>query len=412
MPYVCSLLLISVILLGKSIYKSYINPLSIFLGVFLMGFLLLYSSDFINYDIISWKMKTAYLVSFVCYIIGIIMSQIYSHKNKDHDLGSAIENEDKTYYQQEINILFIIVLIATLIYWAACIRIYGTSGLFSNLLSSKEVDNINGLPIIILYLKMISIFFFLEKKPYYWIVFVFTFLANIAYTRNTIFYIIILDLMVYAYSRPINKTKQSFKWMVYVIIAYIAFRFFSYTQVLFNKEFAVEGTVMGIAINSAILTVVSYFAGPLVSASLYLDQIKDVPFLGYTLRNLFGIFNMFGAGIDTSVYQPDFWVMIPFKFNTAAIQFYILKEGGWIWLVIFFIIIGFLFDWIYWKYKRCYGKTRIMLLSFLSLVLILSVRGYLMNRLDMFIYLIVLLILYFLNNGKVRRIKVVVNRSK
>lgn len=406
--------LIVALLTGKKVYGIYINPISIFIGLFLLGFILLQISDFISISVLSAKMTWIYIVSFICYALGIIFSRAVGTRSYSQNKQDLSKCENRAYYQQEIKVIFSIVLVSTLIYWMACIRLYGTEGLFSNLLSSKETDNLSGLSNIVLYLKMLSIFLspyvlyyiiiFKDKSPFYLIVLIFTFVANIAYTRNTIFYIAILDLMIYAYTRENKNKSVSLKWVLYAGIVFLLFRFFSYTQVLFNKQFSVEGTVLGRSVDAALLTIISYFAGPLVSASIYTAQMNNIPRLGYTLRNLMSLANMFGAGIDTSSYMPDYWVFIPFKFNTASIQFYIFGEGGWIWTIVFFILIGFIFDKSFCNYRNNGGKAQIMLLSFLSLLMILSIRGYLLGRLDMFIYLVTLLVIWFLNSGKVKRI--------
>ena len=394
-----------VMLIGKRVYKTYANPIAFFVGVFFIAFFLLYSVDFISRDSLNDTIWVMYILSFVCFFLGILLSRNRRFRlGHGEKLGYDSENE-QVRYVKEILLLFVIAAIATLIYWMQAVRLHGISGFINSLLTTQETDNLGGMPVIILYIKMVTIFlspytlnYIIEykiRKPIYFAILIFTFAANIAYTRNVLFYIALLDLFVFIYTHIKENEKVSFKWILYIAVGVLAFRFFSFTQTLLNKQFEVRGTFLGTTISGPLVTVISYFTGPLISTGIYYTSIRDVPFLGYTFRNLLGFINSFGlATIDTNIYMPQTWVYIPFKFNTTTIQLYIFKEGGWIWLVIFFIILGFLADRLFLNYRNNKSRYTLMLLSFVSLVLVTGIRSYIVTRLDMFFYCLILFILY------------------
>ena len=328
---------------------------------------------------------------------------IKTHNTKKREYNISNEKEK---YKKEIWCIFIVCGIATGLYWSQAFVKHGLSGFLRGLLTTQEVENLGGFSVVILYFKMLTVFLspyvlnyiiqYKERKPLYILIVIFTFVSNIAYTRNILFYIALLDLFVYIYTHINFKSKISLKWVLYTSIGVVAFRFFSYTQNLFNKQYNVQGTFLGSVLPSPVVTAISYFTGPVVSTSVYYDQITDVPLLGYTFRNFLSLINNFGLfHIDTDTYMPQTWVYIPFKFNTTTIQLYIIKEGGWIWFIIFFFILGYIADSVFSSYLKSKSRYAMMLLVLVSLVLVTSIRSYILTRLDMFIYCFLLFFLYF-----------------
>ena len=414
MAYIAIIGLIITLLGGFALYKTYINPLSVFIGTFCLGFFLLFSTDFFDTSLISGTTWIMYFVSFLCFIIGIIIQRFLPLRIKHKSNTIYSEEIEKNKYKNEIIVIFVFSLIATLVYWGHSIVTHGFSGFFMQLLTTKETESASGLPTTILYIKMLTIFLspyvvfyimkYKEKIPYYIGIVIFTFFANVAYTRNVLFYILILDLFVVVFFGAKRKKKISFKWIIYLVIGTGAFRFFGYTQSLFKKQFGLQGTFFGNKLSNSLLTIISYFAGPLISSGIYMQRIDDVPFLGFTFRSVLNLAKSFGLlALDTNAYMPTEFVYIPFKFNTCTIQLYIMKEGGWIWFIIFFIIIGYIADRAFWNYRRSKSRYAMMGLIFIALLLITSIRSYMLTRLDMFIYIITLLLLMVARRIKVKR---------
>lgn len=403
MIYIWLILFIGTSLSGKKLYKTYVNPCTLFLGIFEFAIFILYATDFFNINLISDKMWAIYILSFVAFILGITINRCSHFTIKKNNIKCKSKIEQR-YYLKEIWIIFIIALFATGIYWIQTIRIYGINGILKSLMTSYEVSNLNGIPVVVLYAKMLTLFLspyvlnyiitYKERKLIYYCMIVFTFVANIAYTRDTLFYLVVLDGLVYAYTHIKRNSKVSFKWVGYLIAGIFALKFFSYTQSLLNKQFEVSGHFLGVAMNSAFITIVSYFAGPIVSAGVYLKTLTNVPVGGYILRNFFSLINTFGIWkIDTDTYMPTDWVYIPFQFNTTSIQLYIYKEGGWLWIIFFFLLVGFIIDRAFINYIKKHSRYTLMLLIFLSLIMVMSIRSDMLTRLDMFIYILTLILL-------------------
>ena len=414
MAYITLIGFILAIFIGTSLYKTYINPVTIFIGIFCLGGFTLFSSDFFYTSLISSTVWYMYIASFVCFFLGILLRRGIPLRIKRQPTETDDEELEKEIYQKEIRALFVVTLLATIITWSQRISTIGLSSFLMTLLTTKEAEKIRGLPTFILYVKMITIFLspfvvnyiirYKDRRPIYFIIIAFTFAANISYNRNVLFYILLLDLFVFIYSRSKTSVKFSFKWAAYIVVIVLTFRFFAYTQSLLNKEFNIQGTFLGNQISGSMITVISYFAGPLVSTGIYMDRLASAPFWGYTFRSVLSILNGFGIiRMDTNTYMPTEFVYIPFKFNTTTIQLYIIKEGGWLWLMVFFIILGYAADRLFWDYRNSRSRYCMMGLALVSLLLITSIRSYIFTRLDMFLYFITLIVLLIARRVKIHR---------
>ena len=402
------LVLLISLLVSKKTYGFFISPLTIFIGVFSIGFAFLFGSSFIDYSLIDERTALIYILSFCFFVVGTFFYGFFARIRKNTYIVRKKQPFTKKKYKISIYVLFLIVLIATSLYWIACAKSLGTSNLFMSILETKEIESIAGFPTILLYLKMISVFlspyvvFYIIKYNDYsvklFLIVIFTLLANIAYTRMSLFYVIALDLFVFIYAKEKPK-KKSFKKTILtgtcvVATLIISLYIFSFTQALLNKTFNINGQLFGMKIDNSTATIISYFSGPIVSSRVYLDEMTSIPKLGYTLRSFKSLINMFGADFDTSSYFPEKWVYIPFKFNTASIQFYIFGEGGFLWLCIFFFAFGAISSGVFIHFKNNKDPFSLMILAIISLVLFFSIRGYLFTRLDVFIFVVITFILY------------------
>jgi len=401
--------------IGRSLFKKNVNPIMSFVGVQLISLLLLYGSSFINISIITPRVLCIYFISFICYTLGCVLGS--RPKNYEINQYEMIREDDEQDYQFKIVLLGMILLISTLIYWSACIDSFGMGSFFQQLLHTKPSENTIAVSNIVLYFKMISLFlspyvlFFIikyrNKRIINYFILILTFVSNIAYTRNVLFYIVILDLFVIVYSRSNNGKKRSIKrWFLLIAIIIAMFWFFSYTQTEFNKQFIIDGTIFGRNVNGGFLTIVSYFSGGMSTVGLYLEDIANTPFLGHTFRTLIGFLSPLGFSMNTALYQPTQWVYIPFQYNTSSMQYYIFSEGGWLWTIVFFLLFGFAHTKVYYWYINKKSFSGILFLCFFSLMSVLSVREYIMVRLDSFIYLLFATVCYMQESKRLKRIHI------
>lgn len=415
-------ILIAILLIGRQLYGRYINPISVFPCVQLLSAFILYSSDFIDHRLIDQKTHLIYVISLLSYLIGVTLSALHKkHKNDElNSIAGQKETGRKEFYQGKIKLLGLLLLFATLFYWGVLIGSYGINNFLSSLIFTSASDYSSRVPTIISYLKMTSIFIsplcvyyiieYKERRVLYWGILALTVVSNIAYTRNVLFYILILDLLVVAFARRKEKKKNSANNILYIIAGFAAVYFFNYTQTAFNKQVNLSGSFLGKGLTGSWITIISYLSGPLASTSIYFETIRNTPLLGHTMRSLIGFSGLFGIQFDTVAYQPTQFVQIPFRFNTATLQYYIFSEGGWIWTILFFFLCGFLYQKIYSDFMRNRSFPQMLLLCFLSLMLILSVREYILVRLDMFFYLLLLLVFYLQDRGKLKRIVFTFNK--
>lgn len=397
---------VSCALISKKVYHSFFTPFSIFMCIFSLAFGVLFGASFIDSALIKDSFAFAYFLSFAFFALGTFISHMLQKKG-----AKAINKKeitDKT-YKRIILFLLIISVISTGIYWFYYIRVFGTSNFFANLLLAGGTKEGIGIPNIVLYLRMTVVFlspfvcFYMAKhKDYsfkYVAIVIFTIISSLAYTRMTLFYIVILDALVFVFSFNRNGKASLKKRLIgisiMIVVILLLFIFFAATQKMFNKESTANVDLFGNSVNGPLVSVVSYFCGPLVSSSIYASDLSGVPFLGYTFRMLRSFLNVLGFNLDSASYFPDYWVYIPFQFNTATLQFYVYGEGGLLWVCLFYFGIGFLSNKLFEDFMKNKDTVTMMALAFVSLVLLLSIREYLLTRLDMLIYLALIVVILF-----------------
>ena len=391
---------ILVFLIGNKIYKNLFNPVTLFLCNRLFALSILFSCDFINHDIslLTWVI---YCLSFISFSMGVLVD--FSLKIKQsilHGSEQLIRNV-KQRQRHIIVVLSIMFFGGLIIYWGNGINRYGLEGLIINILVLYQEDILGDAPPFILYMKFISIFlspylldYIFRYKEYnkkYFLIIVVTFLANLCYTRNIMLYILALDFFVFLQYKKRKKNAYKFKDVFIFFIGIICvLEYFSYTQGSLNKTFDVTGNFGEFSVNETFATVISYYVGALVSTSYYIAQEITTPFMGFTLRPLESIFNLVGAGLDVNSYAEQDFVFIPFKYNTATIDYYIYQEGGMLWIIIFFSFLGFLSSRIYRKCHMQQGPVYVLGNAYISILLLFSVRSYLMMQAFSFAYIFVL----------------------
>ena len=386
-------------------YQAWLNPVSMFVCLFLFAFFVLFAVDYIDTNLLDTKLYCVYFLSFSAYIFGALVD--YRKKRKIKLIRYADTDNEKK-YALELRWLFYVVAVFTLLHWYSSIAKYGLIGLFSSLMVTKfedmETNNIFiQFSMISMFLSPYTLFYILKYRKWksvYTLILIFTFLANLSYSRATLFWIFFLDMFVVIYYYQFQKNKKSvYKLLVLLGVATVLFiSYFSSTQELLGKASdSSTAKFLGLPMSPGLTTMVSYFAGPLVSPYHYLRMNVQIPDLGFTLRFIYDHLSPFGISIDTASYMPEEFVPIPFAFNTTAIHYYILAEGGWLWVLIFFFFLGYIVDKAFWSFFRKGDRFTLMWLCFLSLLIFMSLRSYLFTFLCSIMYLGVLFIIKYIN---------------
>lgn len=380
--------------------KKIIAPGLFFLINFSFGFLIFSASNFIEHDL-SARTYIILLISFFCFIIGNLFAKVTVIKQNYATVAYKTVEDMSARDFKIITVLYVLFLIGALYSVYFYISHLGLMNYFTNIVSI----NSNEIPVdstLMLYLKKIGqvlaiyatycLLAYNKKKIYYLFIIITLVALNISYQRNELFYIVGLIAITYMYmhqskaSTSAERKKRGKTIFVIAIILLAALMFFVRTQKDFGKTAQFEGKLFGKHVSNTLITPISYYIGPFASTSKYLDNIQDTPFMMYTGRFVYDILSRLGL-CDISSFQYGVpFVSIPFSFNTATMQYYIFSEGGYLWLSIFYILIGYLsYKW-YKNYLETKDLLPLIKLVYISFMLLFSIREYALMRID---YLIV-----------------------
>ncbi len=325
----------------------------------------------------------------------------------------------KRRHWKDIKILSAFFIGSLLLYYIGGISFFGLTGFLKAIFLMQETEIVSGYGVlgkILLYVKNIGIFLspyallymlkYKEKKLKIYVLLIIILVATISYTRNSLAYYLIIDIFVYLYYKQKEVKKLEVKTIIAIVLLIIIFgNIFSYSQNLLNKVFDVSGNFIGMPVSSRIATLIAYFCGPLISTDIYIKSIPNIPFLGYTLRNVYDFLELLGIKYDTVKYASQDFVYIPFKFNTSTIQYYIYAEGGYIWTIIYFFSLGIVTASSWKNYYKKQDSLSLIFLSFISLLLVTMIRSYILMRLDVLIFLAIYGILKIRNESDKKRLK-------
>ncbi|WP_195514515.1 O-antigen polymerase [Enterococcus sp. 1001283B150225_161107_E12] len=230
-----------------------------------------------------------------------------------------------------------------------------------------------------------------KKILFYWIISV---LVNISVKRNVLFYIVIYNLVIYLFNNA-NKKKSILKIKELVLLSISSFGsiyIFQFLQKKLNKESLLfKPEIFFIPISTSFATSLLYYIGNPISFSIYMSDISDyskqVPFLGITFRFVYKIiYGLFGKTYDDSFLALKF-VNTPYPFNTTFSQYYIYLEGGILWLIVFYFLLGFFSIRSYLLFIQRKDYISLVNLSFILVFMIFSIREYLPILLDFWVFL-------------------------
>ncbi|MDI3311366.1 MAG: O-antigen polymerase [Thermoanaerobacterium sp.] len=423
--FFASLLILS-LFLSKSVYKSYINPFLSFLGNFLLAFTIFYLVDFIDHSI-SLKSILIIVISFFAFVIGTFISIVQNKQYSKLIYRESIMCSDMKVNRGEgmkvedikiIHLFFWLSIIGFIHYLytiqinIGILRVLKQPNLL-NLAYFYENINFNTILIYMMKLSMVNsmlillyILKFNCKKIGIYTMYFLEIIMNISVKRNIFMYILTLNFFVFMYyhmKKPTNsihnsKTKNMKipkKIIISISIFLIAGYYFAVTQKVLNKESIIEGTILGIRLPASIINIIMYYVGNIKSFDIYIDaSLPDIPLLGATLRFLYKVFTT----IHLMNYDDNFlrlhFVSVPSKFNTTLGQFYVYYEGGIIWVVIFYAIIGYISTSLYFKYQKHRNDIMLMYLALISTMLLFSIREYIVIFIDFWISIFIIIFIH------------------
>jgi oligosaccharide repeat unit polymerase len=412
-------LLCLTIIISKKLYKSYINPLSLFLGNFFLALAIFYSVDFIDQDL-SNKAIAIIVISLLAFIYGTIMANLlYRIHNKKTKINN---NELKKNYEikiEDIKIFRIIFIISLVGFFYFLYTVETHIGILTvlkdpnllNLAYFYSEINFSRLPMYMMKTSMVNSMFLLLyiikfrcKNISIYAMFIIEILINISVKRNILVYIVMLNFFIFVYYTGHefqniikNKTggmKNAKKYIILICVIILAGYYFSRTQSLLNKQFTTQGALFGIKLPEFMITIITYYTANFESFNIYLStNLSDVPIFGSTLRFLY----LFLAKLHLVRYDDSFlslpFVSVPEMFNTTIGQYYIYIEADIVGVILFYFFIGIVSTALYYKYQKSRDDIILMYLAVVSMLLLFNIREYVVITIDFWITLLVIIII-------------------
>lgn len=429
MAIVCLMLLGILVFFSHKIYRSFINPLNLFLGINLVSIILMYATSIID-DTISPYLWFLIFIMMFFYVWGV------GFEGKRVSISSRYNfNLEKNFSNMErlkllIFIYSIIFDIFAFYYLYHLNSAYGIkrmmqdmSGINSAMQTGEFETGIYsyftpiGVPL------SLMILFFLNKnkkknnkRKALYLQYLLCYIPCISPRRDFLFFMIIMTLL-YLGTQSIKKTRnENISWkkvkkIIFILgVIIIAIWLMSYTQELMNKSVDVgsDFRVFGIELPNWLTTPVVYVAGNYA----YLQKTYEVGNLKFsfplisTFRLLYRYLGpCLGIYIDTTT---DFALKFyniglnqNFIFNTAPILYYIIKESGICFFIMFFVM-GMLSMRAY-KGIQCKNSIgRIMLGIFQFDIICFSFRSYNLISLSYVLALVYIVIAYLYVDRRIR----------
>lgn len=406
------ILTIVVYSIGLGMYKSSINPLFCVVGVFMVALCLFYAADFVDHNLSS-KTKTIYTLGLVSYTVGLLLTVFFQSRRMvliaDYDIPEDIKGAEYTVHKKITSLAYFVISLCFAFTFIYILFYVGLVSYVKNIfISNKEMlETSSVFTIIELIKKTLLIFtpmvlsFILKYKEriktgVFFIAI--SFFLTLTYNRVMFFYLLIITACTLYFS-TLNHRKRKVKFRTKIILIAVLILFVSFfmsTETLFNKAVRNTGMIGHYSLNNDQLTMILYFMGTIKSSDIYINSDMYSPPLAATFRYIYEMF-----GVRTSSYVEAPFVNIPIRFNTGVAQFYLYREGGYLWLILGSLIIGLIVSGYYEDYRRHNTSDKIITVSFLSLCTIMSIRGYLPMYLEFWIPLCVLI--YVRNNMRKAR---------
>ena len=432
MAIVCSILLFISIFFSYKIYKNFINPINLFIGINLVSIILMYATSTIDHTISPFVWFLIFCM--MCfYILGvgfgskrIVMP--YEHRfsyEKKYNKYSNIKRVKK------LIIIYSLIFDFFAFYYLYHLNSeYGIkrmlidlSGINSAIQTGEFETGIYsyftpiGVPLSLL------ILFYLSKnkersngRKWLYLQYILCYIPCISPRRDFLFFMIVMTLLYIGTQSRKNVKIKANKWgklkkrIMFIGIIVLALWLMSYTQELMNKSVEVGSnfSVFGFDVPDWLKNPVVYIAGNYA----YLQKMYEVGNLNFsypmisTFRLLYRYLGSYlGIYIDTTTdFALKFYnigINQNFTFNTAPILYYIIKESGIFFFIIFFII-GMLSMKAY-KAVQCKNSIgKVMLGIFQFDIICFSFRSYNLITLSYFWTLMYMVIAYLYVDGNIK----------
>lgn len=410
MIFISLICLIGTIIISKSIFKSYINPMNLFLGNFFFAMMLYYSVDFIDHNLSSTTILIL-VSSFISFIYGMLIAAIlFKRKNnqsnlEDKTLGLGIRLEHIKFFKILfwLSILGFISFLMTLQNSIGLVSILKNPNLL-NLAISENSIIFSSIPAYLMKISMINSLFLLvyilkfkPKNKSIYIMYFLEIFMNVSVKRNVLIYILVLNILVYIYynqgriSEKIKKSSQTKKIITLFFVSGIILFYFASTQKLLNKELLYQGNIFGLKISNSLMTILTYYIANFKSFDIYLTtDIVDSAVFGSSLRFVYQFFESINfVHYDSSFLSLDF-VSVPQLFNTSIAQIYIYAEGGLGWIILFYSFLGYFSSSLYFSYFKYRNDFKLIGLAIMSNLLLFSIREYVVLQIDFWISVFIL----------------------
>lgn len=393
-------LLIGVFTISFFMFKKCVTPYSIFIGNYTICFILFYGSNYVYHNL-SAKAWLILGMSMLGFSTGVFFAKIVPKRKIE---TSNIYGNNEVLYKLAY-IAFMLSLIGAMTYYIIIQKTLGLTNVLAdpsilNTAISESTIGIGILPVVLMKLSLpnVGLLFSLylkddSRNKNLLLLMLIELLMNISVRRNVFIYMVVLLIFIYYFSeiernKPVEFGRNVKNVIVFFLTASSLVYFFQTLQRILRKEtIFLEAKLFGITISSSFLTILLYYVGNPISFSIYIDKnlSSNVPIFGATFRYIYILLKkVTNLKFDDSFLALDF-VNTPQLFNTTFSQFYIYSEGGLIWTIIFYFLLGFVSTIIFLRYKNNNNIFYLNILSFTSLLLVLMIREYMPISLDFWI---------------------------
>ncbi|MFI3887647.1 O-antigen polymerase [Streptococcus parauberis] len=410
MVFLLIMIFLIVIYFSTKWYENIFNPVTVFIGINILSLILMFGLSGLN-DKLSLNIWGIIFTMFVSYIIGIFLG---SFKYK---LSSKNKNFIKTSSRNNLKILIIVYSIlfdiSAFYYLYKIIETFGLVGILSKLtemniaFQSGEFNvGIFSLFLPICYALSIMILYYIKfYKTHFslYIQYLLCYIPAISPRRDTLFYLVFMSIaFVLLTTKKSTSNEDLKKYFKIFTVGSVVIWFMGVSQNLLNKASNDSFKLFQIPIPSFLNEIVIYIAGnyPYLQKMNDLGKLQYEGFLVSTFRllNIY-IYPIFGGSPNTrGIFELQLINIgdgFNFLFNTIPMVYYFIKESG-MFFFIGFIVLGFLCQKFYMRYKETMSLGNLLILTYICFLLVFSFRSYNIIYLSTFMILVYMLLAYFI----------------
>lgn len=413
-------LFVLILLASKRTYKKYTNPITLFIGVNIGSIIVMEATSIIDHNVSGYIWVLTFIM-FASFWLGTVFGK------KRIVIGRFFSSQRQTatdiFRLRRLIVIYSVIFDVFAFYYLYHLnRDFGLQRLLVNLsglnsaMQSGEFESgiyTYFIPIGVPLCLMILFYMKKTKKNIFLILqCILCFIPCISPRRDTLFFTVVMIVMYFAtqnlrkYEFKESTVKKIKRAIIIVGVVVIAVWLMSYTQELMNKSSSIEFTLFGFKIPNALKDPIIYVGGNYQ----YLQKVYEAGDLNFyyplvsSLRLLYRYVGPYlGSGVDTtSIFALGFYNIgnsTNLQFNTIPILYYVIKEAGIMFWMVFFVI-GFISEKANnaVNSKESIGKIMLGLLQFD--IIVFSFRSYNVIFLSYFLCFVYMLIAYFYTEKK------------